>query len=174
MKKVIKIIVDSTFIILLVAAALLVILRAFGIKAYAVKTASMSPACPIGTMIFVESSSIDQLNEGDIIVFKKGTLFVTHRIYSISDNKVKTKGDNNNTPDSFELSEDEIVGKVLVYFYYIGYVYIFGETIYGKITIVATFVFLALISSYLDKNEQREDETDLHSYRGDCFEENKK
>ena len=173
MKRVIKTIVDGIFIILLMAAALLVILRAFGINAYAVRTASMSPTCPIGTMIFAKPTSIDRLHEGDIIVFQKNTLIVTHRIYSISDNKVRTKGDNNNTPDSFEISEDELVGQVVFYVYYVGYVYILGDSIFGKITIVAALVFLALVSGYLEEHEQSADEADLHSDGGDRFEENK-
>ncbi len=166
MKKIINVAVNIIFVLLILSSVALVLLRAVGITAYAVKTPSMYPVCPVGTMIFVVPTAFDDFSEGDIVTYKVNSTVVTHRIYDIdTENRtVITKGDNNNTPDGSPISEKNIVGKVEFYIPYAGYVYIFAETTYGKVSLVAAFVVLAALSvltrSSDDETKQNEKSED--------------
>lgn len=61
---------------------------------------------------------IEEIKIGDIVITKSlpltGNKHVIHRIIEITEeNKVKTKGDNNSSPDDWELSLEDIEGKVI-------------------------------------------------------------
>lgn len=158
MKRVIHIAVSAVFAFLMLIAAALLLLRLFGITAYSVKTPSMYPSCPVGTMIFSAKTDFDDFSKGDIVTYKIGDSVITHRVYEV-DKKARTittKGDNNNVPDNVPVSEKNIVGRVEFYIPYAGYIFIFAETVYGKICIVAVFVLLAVLS-VITKNTKDDD-----------------
>ena len=147
-RKIINIAVNIIFVLMILSAAALMVLRAVGITAYAVKTPSMYPVCPVGTMIFVVPADFEDFSKGDIITYRLNNAVVTHRIYEVdAENRtVITKGDNNNTPDGSPISERNIIGRVEFYIPYAGYLYIFAETVYGKVSVAAAFVILAALS----------------------------
>lgn len=159
MKKVVNIAVNMVFIFMMLTAAALIILRIFGYTAYSVKTPSMYPVCPVGTMIFVAKTDFDDFSEGDIVTYKLGEAAVTHRVYNVNTKArtLITKGDNNDVPDNVPVLEENIIGRVEFYIPYAGYLYIFAETIYGKICIVSAFVFLAVLSVLTENSEDDED-----------------
>ena len=91
-------------------AAILIIWFAVGVFPIfpsVVATGSMEPVIKPGDVILVEKivdmEGIDQLEEGDIIIFKRENVFISHRITEIiNDNtgiKFKTRGDNNTGVD---------------------------------------------------------------------------
>ena len=143
------------FFSLTAAAAALLVLRLAGIGAYAVKTPSMAPACPVGTMIFVVRADFDEFAEGDIVTFRRSGTVVTHRVYAV-DREARlliTKGDHNDIPDGVLVAEEEIVGKVQWLVPYAGFVYLLSETTAGKIAIVSVFVLLAFTALVTGKKE---------------------
>ena len=82
-----------------------------------VMTESMDPTIPPRTYILVEKASADEVQEGDIIVFRssdpriKGK-FNTHRLVSKSGDKLVTKGDNNVADDgAYSPKSEDVVGK---------------------------------------------------------------
>lgn len=83
------------------------------INGYAVMevvSGSMEPTINIGDMIIINTHDKD-LSVGDIITFKDvNNAFVTHRIMSINEDTLITKGDFNNDSDD-EFSKDLVVGK---------------------------------------------------------------
>ena len=167
MKRIINLTVNVLFIIMMVSAGILLLLRITGITAYSVKTPSMYPSCPVGTMLFVAKTGFDDFSEGDIVTFSKNESVITHRVYRVDKQKryIITKGDNNNAPDTFPVTEDKMIGKVSFYIPYAGYVYIFAETVFGKICLTAFLVLLAVLSvitqdDAADKNEEKIPETD--------------
>ncbi len=87
----------------------------FGYSALEVVSGSMEPTIHIGDLIFIDTKSND-FSVNDIVTFydQQGN-FVTHRIVSIQDDKVVTKGDNNNSIDE-RFSVDKIVGKCVYIF----------------------------------------------------------
>lgn len=91
----------------------------------AIGSNSMNPIYNRGDAIIYKKVDIKTLKEGDIIAFKKSNKIVTHRIIKIRqiDNSyvINTKGDANNTPDAWEVKDDEILGIVNYSIKYIGY-----------------------------------------------------
>lgn len=77
-----------------------------------VVTGSMEPTIHVGDMIVINTKEINY-QESDIVTFYDvDGSFVTHRIVSIEENVMVTKGDNNNTEDD-PTNMDKIVGKYL-------------------------------------------------------------
>ena len=111
----------NILIIPLVVAVLVLIfpfVAFFGDSIMVTTTTSMLPVLNPNDMIIVEFSSIDELNEGDIIAFdshqKMG--IVAHRVIEIFEKDgqtvVDTKGDNNEKPDPWYVTDDDLIGKV--------------------------------------------------------------
>lgn len=97
-------------------------------KPVAVMSGSMEPIYYRGDAVIVEKISqenVKNLKKYDIIEYRIEGKLVLHRIVSIreEDGKLyfKTKGDNNNANDNYEVTEDLITGKVLFTVKYIGY-----------------------------------------------------
>ncbi len=74
---------------------------------------SMEPTIHIGDMILVDTKADDYKPDDIITFYDVEGVFVTHRIVSIYDGMMITKGDNNNTEDA-PLSVDRIIGKCVM------------------------------------------------------------
>jgi len=104
----------------------------FGIKSYTVLTGSMSPTIPTGSVIYTIPAT--QYTIGDVVTFENKGVNITHRIIALvdennkpvsdlispisglgkSDNfSFKTQGDANNKPDSFDVTKENVTGKVI-------------------------------------------------------------
>lgn len=72
---------------------------------------SMVPTLLRGDMIFVYGTH--DVKVGDIIVFDSPSFNypIIHRIYNMTDGKIRTKGDNNGYVDSWEIDISNIHGK---------------------------------------------------------------
>ena len=81
----------------------------FGYSIFSTETASMSPTIEIGDIVFVKIG--EQVQENDIITYKSGNAFITHRIIEIDGDSIIAKGDNNNTQDE-AIQRNDIIGKV--------------------------------------------------------------
>ena len=90
----------------------------------AIGSNSMVPVYEKGDAIIYEKVNADKLQIGDIIAFKQNDVIITHRIVSIKKNNsyvFKTKGDNNNAVDYFDVQGYNVLGKVMYKVKYIGY-----------------------------------------------------
>lgn len=84
----------------------------FGYTAFKVVSGSMSNTINVGDIVIVKiKDEQEQFFENDIIVFKQDNYIITHRIISIEQNKITTKGDANNTEDK-TINKEQIIGKV--------------------------------------------------------------
>lgn len=100
-----------TLVVALLALTALGVAIGMGLKPAVVKTGSMRPKYPPGTLILVKPTPADQLKLGQVITFtdpddpKRG--LVTHRIVKIEHVKGRpiftTQGDANPTPDTWSL-----------------------------------------------------------------------
>ena len=82
-----------------------------------VSSDSMSPTLMLGDTLIVESTTIDVIEEGDIIVFDTHDAgFLAHRAIDIFEQNGKigidTKGDHNEEPDLWSIYEEDFVGIV--------------------------------------------------------------
>lgn len=96
-----------------------------GFQSFIVKSGSMEPSIPTGSVIFTGSvSDYSTLSKGDVITFEDGKKFTTHRIYTIENHSSSlwfvTKGDANQNLDSRPVKQEEIVGKVILVIPYLG------------------------------------------------------
>lgn len=73
-----------------------------------VLTGSMEPTIMTGDSIIIKES--DKYIVNDIVTYKKGNVYVTHRIVAIKGDTVITKGDANDKEDP-PIKMDDIIGK---------------------------------------------------------------
>lgn len=144
MKKIFKTIY-YLIIAVVVFIALLIIISAFpitgNIKMFTVLSGSMEPTIHTGSVVVIKPVSSYQV--GDIITFGKNTkteLPTTHRISAvkaIEGNMVyKTKGDANNSEDTTETPQKEILGKTLFSIPWLGYVVDFVKKPMGLMIVI--------------------------------------
>lgn len=84
----------------------------FGYRWYNILTESMTPTANKGDLTIVNTKDRD-FKVGDIITFEMQGYTITHRISTIDEENgiIRTKGDANISEDSFELTDNNIVGK---------------------------------------------------------------
>lgn len=122
----------------------------FGYSIFSTETGSMSPTMEIGDVVIVKIG--EQVQEKDIITYKKDNSFITHRIVKIEGNSIIAKGDNNNTQDE-EITQDAVVGKVV---FVINNIEIWKNVLSDMnviIPIIITVILLVILICYKEKNE---------------------
>lgn len=82
----------------------------FGYTFFEVATGSMSPTIEVGDIVIVKFTK--DVNESDIIVYKDGKDFITHRLIKIKNNELITKGDANNSEDK-SITMEQVLGEVI-------------------------------------------------------------
>lgn len=97
----------------------------FKYKMIAIGSNSMVPVYGRGDAIIYRKADASEVDTGDIIVFSKEGIIITHRIVSITRGGrtllIQTKGDANNAPDSFTVNSSDVLGIVEYKIKYIGY-----------------------------------------------------
>lgn len=110
----------------------------FGFSLFEVQTGSMHGTIEAGDWIVIKSSA--DIEIGDIVTYKHGNDFITHRIIESYKGTYVTKGDANNTKDD-PIDKSQIVGKVVKVFHGFG---ILRKTIFNPIVILLLIVILYL------------------------------
>lgn len=86
---------------------------------------SMEKTIYKGDAIIFSKKNIDDVNVGDIIVFRNSSKVIVHRVISIdsfgSNKYLYTKGDNNNVSDGYPINKNDLMGTVKFRIPYIGY-----------------------------------------------------
>ena len=115
-------------VIPLIVAIILAIWFAIGIfpiKPIAIATGSMGKELSVGDVAIIKKCNANDVNAGDIIEYQMEGYTVVHRIVEKRQRKGEfyfvTKGDSNNAPDSKEVRENQLIGKVIFKIKYIGY-----------------------------------------------------
>lgn len=81
----------------------------FGYTYFQVKTGSMGNVIDVGDIVIVKLGN--DYKEDDIITYKSGGEFITHRLIDIKEDKLITKGDVNNVVDD-PIVKKQVIGKV--------------------------------------------------------------
>ena len=84
--------------------------RGYMLTPQVVLTGSMEPTLSKGDMLFIKRISPDDLNIGEVVAYKRGSVIVVHRIVSITAEGFKTKGDANDVEDPWIVSREDIIG----------------------------------------------------------------
>lgn len=111
-----------------------------GYKVLQVMSGSMEDVFSVGDVILIKETKQEEIKKGDIVTFKKENI-ITHRIVEINKNNdviyYTTKGDNNNVNDAEKVKYEEIEGKYITKFVFIGYLLNFLNTTEGFIILVS-------------------------------------
>lgn len=142
----------------------------FGYRYYTVITPSMTPAYCVGDMVLVKLVSADQIAVGDVITFNPSSdsnAYLTHRVtQKLPDYQntgvtcFKTKGDANDTEDSFRVDEQRVIGKVTMKIPKLGYVVRFVQLRWYFILPLAVMLWLSLHLMKQYFTPQQEDKPD--------------
>lgn len=126
----------------------------FGYSIFSTETGSMSPTIEKGDIVFVKLG--ENVQEKDIITYKNGNAFVTHRIIEVDGDSIIAKGDNNNTQDK-PIQKDAIIGKVI---YIINNVEVWKK-VFSDISVVIplfiTTILVIILVSYKEKTGEKND-----------------
>lgn len=115
-----------------------------------VVSGSMEPTIHVGDLIVIDTKC-DEFHANDIVTFRDDNdNFVTHRIISIHDEKMITKGDNNNSSDE-ESDLNTIVGRYLFRLPALGMIMASLKTPFVMVMILIVGVLLCLFVS-MDKD----------------------
>ncbi|NCT55625.1 signal peptidase I [bacterium] len=86
---------------------------------YTVKSGSMSPTIKKNSIVVVLPAKSYKVQQ--IVTYKKSNSTVTHRIISIMDGYLQTKGDANDSADLNLVDSKDIVGRVFLTLPFLGY-----------------------------------------------------
>lgn len=126
----------------------------FGVGAAVVLSGSMEPELSVGDLLIIAERETYEV--GDVVVYQDGRTAVTHRIISISEGEVITRGDANNTDDN-PISLEQIKGKVVFAAPLVGYAVNVIKTPLGTVCILALAIFLLERSFHVEKEKSREE-----------------
>ena len=130
----------------------------FGYSSLMVATGSMSGYIEEGDLIIIKDTGDYKPN--DVVTFFQDgdTIPTTHRIwYADEDGNWVTRGDANNSFDSRAISNDEIIGEVVLIIPYVGTFIDWAVEGGGLIYIIGIFLILGL-GIYIIKGDDDEDE----------------
>jgi signal peptidase len=96
-----------------------------GYEMMAIASNSMRPTYGRGDIVIYKQIEPSEIQVNDILVFKRGNQIITHRVIEIrgkgENRRFIVKGDNNESPDDYSVSADDVRGTVRVVGHYIGY-----------------------------------------------------
>ena len=115
-----------TYPIMVVLIGLVILVSGiFKYQLISIATDSMNPIFYRGDALLIEKCNIDNIEVGDILVFKNSNAIVTHRVIKKevvnNDIKLTTKGDNNKAKDDIISTSSNVIGKAHFAIKYIGF-----------------------------------------------------
>ena len=122
----------------------------FGVGAAVVLSGSMEPELSVGDLLIIAER--ENYDVGDIVVYQDAGMLITHRIISVEDDEIVTKGDANNTQDR-PISREQIKGKVVAVIPLIGYLVNVMKTPVGTLAILIITIWLMECSFRSDKKK---------------------
>ena len=155
-KKVLNIISNMFFILILAGILLVMIGFVMGYKPYITMSGSMEPNIHTGSVCIVDTKAqYEDIQINDVISYRKtsGTL-VTHRVIAITEEGVETKGDNNDISDGISTTEGNFHGKTLFSIPYVGYALKWLQQP-QNIAIVVVIMAAVILLGFVDDKEEK-------------------
>lgn len=99
-------------IYILITIYLLIFIPSFwGHKPLVVISGSMEPVLKVGGILYYHEEKIENFEEEDILVYKLNDHIISHRIVEMEDSTFLTKGDANESIDTYFVNENQVLGK---------------------------------------------------------------
>ena len=125
-----------------------------GYQLFVVRSGSMEPELRKFDLTLVKKTDASQLKVGDIITYIRGDgVVITHRICSVTDDGVYTKGDALDEADDYKVAFSAVYGKNVGKVRYIGAVFDFFQSGYGIALCVAVVVGIIVLDKTGKKNK---------------------
>lgn len=151
MRVLVKISSWSLSLALMIAAGIFLILRMFGYVPYAIASDSMKNVYPLGSLVFVKNIPYRSISPGDTISFTtdKNSAVDTQRVVEVSDNGeyFYTRGDGSDSDGLTKINRKNVLGKVVFYVPFFGYVSVLGASSIGKAFLLILLVALLTLSA---------------------------
>ena len=142
--------------IFIITYALVCIPMVFGYNPLVVLSGSMEPTYKVGSILYYKKVAENDLNKGDVITFYSNKReVVSHRIVSINDGLIETKGDANNVADVNKINYSDVIGKVGKFnLQYVGY---YIKSINDNLKLFMIIAVVILVSDFLISNSENLD-----------------
>jgi signal peptidase len=114
-----------------------------GYRAYIVHTGSMLPTLKLGTVIIDRPDVHPRVGQIVSVEPRPGEV-VTHRVSSIYQGHIKTRGDANNGDDYWTLDRNQVLGSPALTVPYVGYFVVFLRQPSGALALASLALALAL------------------------------
>lgn len=115
----------------------------FCYRMYKIGSGSMEPYLKVNDIIIIKP--YNEYKVDDIVTYKADSGYVTHRIVSIDEDVVITKGDANNAQDN-PISQDKIVGKMVYKFHSIHFIsFLFSNPFSWVVLFIVGIIITCLI-----------------------------
>ena len=152
-----KNIIFKVFYILIIIYLIIFIPVLWGKRPLVVISGSMEPILKVGGILYYEKINLDDFKKDDILVYQLNEHIVSHRIVNINEYGFETKGDNNNSNDSYIVDKNNVIGRGNNWSIpYIGY---YADFIYNHkylLVIAAGLIFMDIC--YDNKKEKIKNE----------------
>lgn len=153
-----KNIIFKVFYILIIIYLIIFIPVLWGKRPLVVISGSMEPILKVGGILYYEKINLDDFKKDDILVYQLNEHIVSHRIVNINEYGFETKGDNNNSNDSYIVDKNNVIGRGNNWSIpYIGY---YADFIYNHkyllIVMIILFYFNIWFNSRKDKKGYEE------------------
>lgn len=126
----------------------------FGYSTAVVVSGSMQPEINVDDLVVIKKQK--EYSKGDIIAFRGGKSFVTHRIIEETPQGFVTQGDANNTADEALVRKQDISGEVIYTVKGVGRLVSFLKSPLGMMIL---FVFAFIIIIIPDKQDKEDTNT---------------
>jgi signal peptidase len=126
----------------------------FGVGVSVVMSGSMEPELSVNDLVFIREK--DSYSQGDVVVYQRDGELIIHRIVSIEDDKVITKGDANPVEDS-PVSLSNVKGKMIMSVPYLGLIVRWIKTPVGTILVLAVAIALMELSFRKKKKKDNQE-----------------
>ncbi len=123
----------------------------FGYTVFQVETGSMAPTIKIDDIVVIKLGT--EINQNDIITYKKDENFVTHRVVKIDGQEITAKGDNNNVEDEI-IEKSQVIGKVVYTIKNVGVWKKVFTNVKVIISISLTIILFILVIAYKEKDKE--------------------
>jgi signal peptidase I len=125
--------------------------------AYLVTSESMKPAVNMGDLVIVGPPNgflSSGISPGTIVTYRAGSELITHRVQSVEDGLLVTRGDAVDQADSGRVSMSQVVGVVMTRIPKVGYLFalVRGKVALFLVAMVSLWVALAFVFSKLLEN----------------------
>lgn len=98
-----------------------------GYRLYAVRTGSMAPTYPTGSLLLDAPGRTGGPRVGEVVTFRTSDGLVTHRVRQLTSAGIKTKGDANRSIDVWTIPRHDVRGAVVAGVPFGGYLFVFFQ-----------------------------------------------